>query len=184
MKQAARQVPSQKLVRRQITQIPKEVPLTASRVHFIRKVDAQGAIHILKEPWSVSKSLVGHYVWATLDTGKAALSIYHRRSERVQPRWIKQYEYPIEEKGHKLQPEFQRRVRKIDILQIICQTPVRTLTSQRCRVSAKNGGGERAAFALRAVAGLPVKSISQPFFSHGRSIFQRQSPRCRDPCLN
>jgi integrase-like protein len=119
VKQAARHLPSQKLLRRQITQIPKEVPLTAGRVHFIRKVDAQGVIHILKEPWPVSKSLVGHYVWATLDTGKAALSLYHRRSERAQPRLLKQYEYPIEEKGHKLQPEFHRRVRKLDILQII-----------------------------------------------------------------
>jgi hypothetical protein len=119
VKQAARHLPCQKLLRRQRTQMPKEVPLTAGRVHFIRKVDAQGAIHILKEPWPASKSLVGHYVWATLDTGKEALSLYHRRSERAQPRLIKQYEYPIDEKVHKLKPEFHRRARKLDILTII-----------------------------------------------------------------
>jgi hypothetical protein len=119
VKQATRHLQGKKLLRRQITQIPAEVPLTAGRVHFIRKVDAQGAIHILKEPWQVSKSLVGHYVWATLDTGKEALSIYHRRSERAQPRLIKQYEYAIEEQVHKLKPEFHRRARKIDILTII-----------------------------------------------------------------
>ena len=119
MKQAARHLQSKKLLRRQIAQIPTEVPLTAGRVHFIRKVDAQGAIPILKEPWQVSKSLVGHYVWATLDTGKAALSIYHRRSERAQPRLIKQYGYALEEKVHKLKPDFHRRARKLDILTII-----------------------------------------------------------------
>ena len=119
VKQAARHRQGKKLGRRQRAQIPEEVPLTAGRVHFIRKVDAQGEISILKEPWKVSKSLVGHYVWATLDTGQATLSIAHRRSERAQPRVIKQYEYNIGEKGHKLKPAFHRRARKLDILQII-----------------------------------------------------------------
>jgi hypothetical protein len=119
VKQAARHLRCKKLLRRQRAQIPAALPLTAGRVHFIRKVDAQGAITLLTEPWQVSKSLVGHYVWATLDTGKAALSLSHRRSERAQPRLIKQYVYDIEEKVYKLKPEFQRRARKIDILQII-----------------------------------------------------------------
>jgi hypothetical protein len=119
VKQAARHLQGKKLGRRQSAQIPEEVPLTAGRVHFIRKVDAQGEITILKEPWKVSKSLVGHYVWATLDTGKDALSIAHRRSARAQPRLLKQYGYAREEKVHKLKPEFHRRARKIDILKII-----------------------------------------------------------------
>jgi hypothetical protein len=119
VKQAARQLQSKKLLRRQLTHIPAAVPLTAGRVHFIRKVDAQGAIPILKESWHVSKSLVGHYVWATLDTGKETLSIYHRRSERAQPRLLKQSGYAIGEKVHKLKPEFHRRARKLDILTII-----------------------------------------------------------------
>lgn len=119
VKQAARHLQCKKLLRRQLVQIPEELPLTAGRVHFIRKVDAQGEIPILKEPWKVSKSLVGHYVWVTLDTGKEALSISHRRSERAQPRLIKQYVYDMDEKVLKLKPEFQRRARKIDILKII-----------------------------------------------------------------
>jgi transposase len=119
VKQAARPRQGKKLGRRQSAQIPEEVPLTAGRVHFIRKVDAQGEITILQEPWKVSKSLVGQYVWATLDTGKGALSISHRRSTRAQPRLLKQYGYTIDEKVHKLRPEFHRRARKIDILKII-----------------------------------------------------------------
>jgi transposase len=119
VKPAARPRQGKKLGRRQSAQIPEEVPLTAGRVHFIRKVDAQGEITILQEPWKVSKSLVGQYVWATLDTGKGALSISHRRSTRAQPRLLKQYGYTIDEKVHKLRPEFHRRARKIDILKII-----------------------------------------------------------------
>ncbi|MCA1606289.1 MAG: integrase core domain-containing protein [Acidobacteria bacterium] len=119
VKQAARGLQCQKLVRRQIAHIPEELPLTAGRIHFIRQVDAQGEINLLKEQWRVSKSLVGHYVWATLDIGKENLSIYHRRSARAQPRLIKQCVYRIDEKVHKLKPEFQRRARKISILKII-----------------------------------------------------------------
>jgi hypothetical protein len=119
LKPAARHRQCKKLLRRPSVQIPAELPLTAGRGHFIRKVEAQGEIPLLKAPWQVSKSLVGHYVWATLDTGNAALSISHRRSERAQPRLLKQYGDAIEEKVLKLKPEFQRRARKIDILKLI-----------------------------------------------------------------
>ena len=119
VKQAATQLRCQKLLRRQIAEIPAELPLTAGRLHFLRKVDAQGKITILKEHWRASKTLIGHYIWATLDTRKAALFLYHRRSERARPRLLRHYGYAIEEKGHKLKPEFQRRTRQVDILRII-----------------------------------------------------------------
>ena len=119
VKQAATQLRCQKLLRRQIAQIPAELPLTAGRLHFLRQVDAQGNITILKEPWRAAKTLIGHYIWATLDTRKAALFLYHRRSERARPRLLRHYVYAIEEKGHKLKPEFHRRPRKVDILRII-----------------------------------------------------------------
>jgi hypothetical protein len=119
VKQAAPQLRCQKLLRRQIAEIPAELPLTAGRLHFLRKVDSQGKITILKEHWRASKTLIGHYIWATLDTRKAALFLYHRRSERARPRLLRQYVYAIEEKVHRLKPEFQRRTRKVDILRII-----------------------------------------------------------------
>jgi hypothetical protein len=119
VKQAATQLRYPKLLRRQIAQMPNELPLTVGRLHFLRKVDARGNINILKEHWRAPKTLIGQYVWATLDIRKEALFIYHRRSERARPRLIKQYVYEIEEKVHKLKPDFQRRARKVDILQII-----------------------------------------------------------------
>lgn len=60
--QARLKQPRRKLSRRQIKHLPQELPLTAGRLHFIRRVNEQGAISILKEPWRVSKSLVGQYV--------------------------------------------------------------------------------------------------------------------------
>ena len=119
VKQAAPQLRCRKLRRRQIAHIPKELPLTAGRLHFLRKVDAQGNITILKEHWRASKTLIGHYIWATLDTRKAALFLYQRRSERARPRLIRHYVYALEEKVPKLKPEFHRRPRQVDILRII-----------------------------------------------------------------
>ena len=119
VQQAAPQLRCRKLRRRQIAHIPKELPLTAGRLHFLRKVDAQGNITILKEHWRASKTLIGHYIWATLDTRKAALFLYQRRSERARPRLIRHYVYALEEKVPKLKPEFHRRPRQVDILRII-----------------------------------------------------------------
>jgi hypothetical protein len=119
VKQAATQLRCRKLRRRQIAPIPKELPLTAGRLHFLRKVDAQGNITLLKAHWRASKTLSGHYIWATLDTRKAALFLYHRRSERARPRLSRHYLYALEEKGHKLKPEFHRRPRQGDIVRII-----------------------------------------------------------------
>jgi putative transposase len=108
---AASQLRCQKLLRRQIAQMPEELPLTAGRLHFIRKVDCRGEINILKEPWKVSKTLAGAYVWATLDTRQEELSIYHRRSLRAQPRLVKQSAYEIDEKVQSLLPEYRHRAR-------------------------------------------------------------------------
>lgn len=119
VKQAAARLRCKKLLRCQIAQMPEELPLTAGRLHFIRKVNPQGEINILKEQWKVSKSLAGQYVWATLDTHKEELSLYHRRSLRAQPRLLKQYDYEIAEKVQPLKPEYQRRARKIDVLKIM-----------------------------------------------------------------
>lgn len=119
VKQASGLQKARKLLRRQIAQIPRELPLTAGRIHFIRKVDEQGEINILKEQWKVSKSLAGNYVWATIDLSKKELFIYHRRSLRGQARLVKHYVYELDERVQSLSPEFKRRERKVDILKII-----------------------------------------------------------------
>ncbi|MBA2413762.1 MAG: DDE-type integrase/transposase/recombinase [Burkholderiaceae bacterium] len=117
--QARRQPRRDKLSRRHFRHLPPALPLTVGRLHFMRRVNEQGAIDILKEQWKVSKSLVGQYVWATLDTHQEKLFIYHRRSARAQPRLITQYAYEIVERVERLRPEYQRRARRVDILKII-----------------------------------------------------------------
>lgn len=119
VKQAAAEQHLTKLRARQIAQIPTELPLTAGRLHFIRRVEASGEINILKEQWKVSKTVSGDYAWATLDLKKKELLIYHRHSLRSKPRLLKQYEYEINEAVQNLRPEYRRQSRKIDILKRI-----------------------------------------------------------------
>lgn len=119
VKQAAAAERLSRLRREQIARMPQKLPLTAGRLHFIRRVDAQGEINILKEQWKVSKTISGDYVWATLDLSRKRLLIYHRHSLRSKPRLLKQYEYEINERLEKLLPEYKRRSRKTDILKRI-----------------------------------------------------------------
>ena len=119
VKQAADERRLTKLRRGQIAQIPEDLPLTSGRLHFIRKVDANGEINVLKEQWKVSKTLTGNYVWATIDLNKKELLIYHRHSLRSEPRLLKQYEYEINEPVRGLLPEYRRSARKVDILKKI-----------------------------------------------------------------
>jgi Integrase core domain len=176
VQQAASQLRCPKLLRRQIAQIPDELPLTAGRLHFLGKVASQGKIPILTAQGRAAKTLIGHYLWATLDTRKEALFFYHRRRERARPRLIRQYVYAIEEKGHKLKPELRRRARKVNILQRICKTHARPWTSRRCRVLEKNRRFELSSFALQAVARMPVKQAAQPFALHQVFTSSRDSP--------
>lgn len=119
VKQAAAEKRLPRLRRGQIARIPNELPLTAGRLHFIRRVDAAGEINILKEQWKVSKTISGDYVWATIDLRRKDLSIYHRHSLRSKPRLLKQYEYAINEPVQSLLLEYKRRPRKTDILRRI-----------------------------------------------------------------
>lgn len=108
-----------KLRKKEIKALPEELPITEGRVHFIRKVSHSGKISILGEEYKVSKSLRGEYVWSTLETGKERLEIYYRRCERAKARFVKELEYPIEEKVHRLKKEFRRKEKRPSVLQII-----------------------------------------------------------------
>lgn len=55
--------------------IPDTLPITAGRIHFIRRVQPDGSIRILNEIWPVNKRLAGRYVWATITTHSRCLDI-------------------------------------------------------------------------------------------------------------
>ena len=110
--QALRRVKRKRLTQAQARALPEPLPLTAGRLHFIRRVSPQGEISFLGETWKVSKRLAHQYVWATVSTKAQRLELYHRRSERAVARLIKTYDYAMSERVHRLQPQYRRfRVR-------------------------------------------------------------------------
>lgn len=117
--QAQAAEPRSRLRAAQVKAVPAELPLTAGRMHFVRRVSADGRIEILKEHWPVSRTLAGEYVWATLDLRQAELWIYHRASARAQARLVRHYVYEVEEPIVPWLPEYRRRPRRLDIGQII-----------------------------------------------------------------
>jgi len=110
--QAQRQAQRRRLTARQIRALPKTLPLTEGRLHFLRLVSAEGAIVILNETWHVHKRLAGQYVWATLWTHQQRLDIYYRRSLHVKARLLKTYYYAMPESVLPLRPEFKHRRRR------------------------------------------------------------------------
>lgn len=97
---------------RQMRTLPDELPITAGRLHFIRRVDPDGSISVLNENWKVDKRLAGQYVWATVITHQQRLEIYHRRSADDPVRLRKAFHYEIPERVAALLPEFRRPHRR------------------------------------------------------------------------
>jgi transposase len=106
--QAQRTEPKHHLTATQIAHLPQALPITAGRIHFIRKVKPDGTISVLNETWKVSKRLAGKYVWATIITHCRRLEIWYQRSAQHVWRLLKTYAYDIPETVARLTPEFAR----------------------------------------------------------------------------
>jgi len=117
--EAQRGVKRRKLKERERRSIPDHLPLTAGRIHFIRRVDERGEVRLLNESWKVSQRLVGEYVWATIDLTEQHLQISYRKSDRAQAKRIKQYDYGVAEPGKRLLPQYRRRARRVKVLGIL-----------------------------------------------------------------
>lgn len=97
-----------RLTRGQVRRLPQELPITAGRVHFIRRVDAQGQITLLNERWRVGKPWAGRYVWATIVTHRQQLRIYYRAAAHAPVRLLKSWVYRLGEAVAPLAPEYRR----------------------------------------------------------------------------
>jgi len=106
--QAEAQVTRRQLTAEEIGLLPSELPLTAGRVHFLRLVTAQGQITLLNETWPVGERLAGQYVWASINTARRRLQIYHRRSSQARVRLVKEFRYALHEQVVPLTAQFQR----------------------------------------------------------------------------
>ena len=105
-KQAQRLEAKRRLTATQIAHLPDPLPLTAGRIHFIRKVKPDGTLAILNETWKVSKRLAGKYVWVTVITHCRRLDIWYQRSAQHDWRLLKTCAYDIPETVARLKPEF------------------------------------------------------------------------------
>jgi transposase len=97
-----------RLSERQVDKLPAKLPLTAGRVHFVRRVAADGTISFLGERWAVSRRLAQEYIWATVITHSQRLELFHQHSAQSKWQRIKTYEYALSETVYRLRPEFKR----------------------------------------------------------------------------
>jgi putative transposase len=101
-----------RLTAKDIRALPGDLPLTAGRIHFLRRVNAEGRITLLNETWKIDLRLAGHYVWATIVPHQHRLEIYHRRSEQARVRLVKVFPYQLHERVAPLLPHFKRHTRR------------------------------------------------------------------------
>jgi hypothetical protein len=87
---------------------PGRLPLTEGRIHFLRKVDATGAIEILNEVWHLGCTWSGEYVRATINTQEQTIGFWHQASAEARWQRIKTRRFVIKEPVHALRPEFRR----------------------------------------------------------------------------
>jgi len=104
--QAQRHEPQHRLTTPQLAHLPDPLPLTAGRIHFLRKVKPDGTISVLNETWKVSKRLAGKYVWATITTHCRRLEIWYQPSAQQDWRLLKTWAYDIPEIVARLKPEY------------------------------------------------------------------------------
>jgi transposase-like protein len=84
------------------------LPLTAGRIHLMRKVDGTGHIELLNESWPVGEKWVGEYVRATVNTTKQALTIWHKADDWTDWHLIKTRKFQLKEIVCDLLPVFRR----------------------------------------------------------------------------
>jgi hypothetical protein len=89
--------------------IPEPLPITAGRIHFMRKVDGDGTIRLLNESWPIGPKWIGAYVCATVDTGQQSLSIWSKPDATAPWHHIKTRVFKLPQPVQPLLPIFRRK---------------------------------------------------------------------------
>jgi putative transposase len=84
------------------------LPITAGRIHVMRKVNQAGQIAVLNEVWPVGQKWVGEYVRATIDTDQQTLTIWHQAETEANWHLIKTRIFRFKETIHAVLPQFRR----------------------------------------------------------------------------
>ena len=74
-----------------------ELPLIEGKIHFIRKVGADGKITILNEQFKIGGEFIGEYVWTTTCLTNQRMTVYYRAQNEDVGRVIKEEEYKVKE---------------------------------------------------------------------------------------
>jgi hypothetical protein len=76
-----------------------KIPLYEGRVHFIRRVEADGTISVLNVRWTVPNSHINQGVWATLEfqVSGATLKIYNAAPDVPDRQCLTAYLFPLKE---------------------------------------------------------------------------------------
>lgn len=89
--------------------LPKKLPLTAGRVHFMRQVSHEKTVSLLNLTWAVPLAEPGQGVWVTIEfcPGKATLRVYEQPPDALERRCLAKHPFPINEEVQPLRAEFQ-----------------------------------------------------------------------------
>jgi hypothetical protein len=85
------------------------VPLTAGRIHLIRKVTPLGTVSLLNESWFVGKRWIGHYVRATIRVADQKISFWTKADGDAPWQHLKTRMFRIGEAVHDVRPRFRRK---------------------------------------------------------------------------
>ena len=108
--QMRRGIPIQRLTPELQCLIPPErLPITAGRVHIMRKVDSAGQISFLNESWPVGSRWMGEYVRATINTAQHCVTFWHQAEAQADWHLIKTRQFRLKEGVHDLLPAFRRK---------------------------------------------------------------------------
>jgi len=77
----------------------QKLPLREGRIHFIRRVEADGTISVLNATWSVPKPDPNKGVWVTIEfrSSGATLSIYDAAPDVIERSCLATYPFPLSE---------------------------------------------------------------------------------------
>jgi len=84
------------------------LPITAGRIHLMRRVNRAGDIRLLNETWPVGLKWAGEYVRATIHTAQQRLTLWHQADEHADWRRLKTRVFRLKEPVHALLPAFRR----------------------------------------------------------------------------
>lgn len=87
---------------------PDRLPLTAGRIHVMRRVDPQGTITLFNEPWLIGKRWMGEYIRATINTAQQQVSFWHKPDAPSAWRCLKMRRFRLPERVHEVIPQFRR----------------------------------------------------------------------------